>query len=111
MSTRSVEEEPMRRSTRRKLDKIGLATISVGVVVLAAFGLKTLMGSGSDPESTESSEQAFIPYETNILPEATITPSTPAPSADTADRDGRRRSAGRCAAGSASPVATTPRTR
>lgn len=70
----------MRRSTRRKLDKIGLASIAVGVVVLGAFGLKTLMGSGSGPESSESSEQAFIPYETTLLPETTITPSTPAPS-------------------------------
>lgn len=70
----------MRRSTRRKLDKIGLATVSAGVVVLAAFGLKTLMDSGPDPESSRSGEQAFIPYETTVLPETTITPSTPASS-------------------------------
>ncbi|GAA3512163.1 hypothetical protein GCM10022234_03420 [Aeromicrobium panaciterrae] len=68
----------MRRSTRRKLDKIGLATIAVGVVVMGAFGLKTLMDSGSDPAAGTPDGQAFIPYETDLEPETTITPSTPA---------------------------------
>ena len=70
----------MRRSTRRKLDTFGLATIAVGVVVIAALGLKMLMNSGSDLESTDGGEQAFTPYETKLLPEATITPSAPTPS-------------------------------
>lgn len=81
MPTRSPEEERMRRSTRRKLDKVGVTAIALGCVVMAVFGLKTLVGGDSTPDSTTSGEEAFIPYETNLSPEAVIAPSTPAPSA------------------------------
>lgn len=69
----------MHRSTRRKLDKIGLASAAVGAVVLVAFGLSTLRGGDSDGDPSADSTEAFVPYETEVLPEEpTITPSTPA---------------------------------
>lgn len=70
----------MRRSTRRKLDKIGIVSIAIGCVVLAGFGLKTLIGSGSDSESASTDTEAFIPYETNVIPEENITQTKPTPS-------------------------------
>lgn len=71
----------MRRSTRRKLNNIGVALMVLGCVLMAAFALKTLIGGSPEPETSSTGEEAFTPFETNIIPDEPpdAAPSTEAP--------------------------------
>ena len=66
----------MRRSTRLKLDKVGLASIALGCVLLVAFGLKAVVGDGSDGDPPSADGQAaFRPFGADsVLEDGEVTP-------------------------------------
>ena len=67
----------MRRSVRSKLDKIAIASIALGFVLLATFGLRALFIGSSDRDPMSNGNEAFVPYGTGRVPGETIAPSDP----------------------------------
>ena len=76
----------MRRSVRSKLDKIAIASIALGFVLLATFGLRALFIGSSDRDPMSNGNEAFVPYGTGRVPGETIAPSDPTSSSQPLSR-------------------------